>query len=266
MGSQATLLAAYDAQLRGAPAVLPAGVTAERDGPLTRLVGQFRGFVSAPADLGMAEGPDLDALIARQRDYFAARGEGVEWKVRGHDGPRGLTDALRAAGFVPEDQETVLIGRTERVTGGAPAPHGVTVRRTAEPADFRAIGELLTEVWAMDMMFLGEDLLSRVTAAPDEIAVFLAEADGRPVSAAWLVFRPGTDFAGLWGGSTLAPWRGRGIYRALVGVRARLAAARGVRFLQVDASKDSAPVLRRMGFEAVTTTTPYVWTPPTAPH
>jgi GNAT superfamily N-acetyltransferase len=262
MGSQASLLAAYDAQLRGAPAVLPAGVTAERDGPLTRLVGQFRGFVSAPADLGVAEGPDLDALIARQRDYFAARGEGVEWKVRGHDGPPGLTGALLAAGFVPEDEETVLIGRTERMTGGAQAPDGVTVRRTADPADFRAIGELLTEVWSMDMTFLGEDLLSRVTAAPGEIAVFLAEAEGRPVSAAWLVLRPGTEFAGLWGGSTLAAWRGRGIYRALVAVRAEVARERGVRFLQVDASRASEPVLRRLGFQPVTTTTPYVWTPP----
>ncbi|MEE4543278.1 GNAT family N-acetyltransferase [Streptomyces sp. V4-01] len=263
MGNEATLLGAYDAQLRGAPAVLPAGVTAERDGPLTRLVGQFRGFVSAPADLGVPEGPELDALIVRQRDYFAARGEGVEWKIRGHDRPAGLPGALRAAGFVPEDRETVMIGRTERMTGDAPEPAGVTLRRTERPEDFRAIGALLTEVWDLDLTFLGADLLSRVAAAPEEIAVFLAEADGRPVSAAWLVFRPGTEFAGLWGGSTLAAYRGRGIYRALVGVRARLAAARGVRYLQVDASDASAPVLARMGFQAVTTTTPYVWSPPT---
>ncbi|WP_223830406.1 hypothetical protein [Nocardiopsis quinghaiensis] len=44
--------------------------------------------------------------------------------------------------------------------------------------------------------------------------------------------------------------------------RARIAAARGARYLQVDASDDSAPVPRRPGFEAVTTTTPYVWVPP----
>lgn len=55
---------------------------------------------------------------------------------------------------------------------------------------------------------------------------------------------------------------GRGIYRALVAARAQRAAARGVRYLQVDASADSAPILRRLGFHAVTTTTPYVWTPP----
>jgi GNAT superfamily N-acetyltransferase len=76
-----------------------------------------------------------------------------------------------------------------------------------------------------------------------------------------VVFRAGTEFAALWGGSTLARWRGRGIYRALVADRARRAATRGIRYLQVDASADSEPILRRLGFHAVTTTTPYVWSP-----
>ncbi|MCL2734194.1 MAG: GNAT family N-acetyltransferase [Actinomycetia bacterium] len=262
MTDTAALLAAYDAQLRGAPAVLPAGVVCEQDGPLTRMVGQVRGFVQAPADLGV-EGAALDALIARQRDYFAARGEGVEWKVRGHDRPAALPERLHAAGFRPEDRETVLIGRTDRLAGDTAAPPGITIRRTAADADFTAVAALLTDVWDMDMSFLGEDLRSRVAAAPEDVVVFLAEAEDVLVSAAWIVFRPGTDFAGLWGGSTLAAWRGRGVYRALVAARARLAAARAVPYLQVDASDDSAPILRRLGFAAVTTTTPYVWTPPT---
>ena len=40
------------------------------------------------------------------------------------------------------------------------------------------------------------------------------------------------------------------------------AQARGCRLLEVDASDDSRPILERLGFTAVTTTTPYVWTPP----
>lgn len=262
MESEEALLAAYDEQTRGVPAVLPAGVTAERDGPVVRVVGQHRGFVTTRADLGI-DGADLDALIARQRDHFAARGESVEWKVRGHDRPAGLPAALRAAGFVPEDEESVLIGSAGELAAiEAPAPQGVTVRRTSDPADFPRIAELMTGIWATDMTFLGGDLLDRVRAAPDDIAVYVAEADGTLVSAAWLEFRLGTDFAGLWGGSTAAPWRGRGIYRRLVALRARAAAARGVRYLQVDASPDSAPILRRLGLRKVTTTTPYVWSPP----
>jgi hypothetical protein len=59
-------------------------------------------------------------------------------------------------------------------------------------------------------------------------------------------------------------WRGRGIYRATVTYRASLAAQRGFRFIAVDASSDSRPILERLGFNAVTTTTPDVWSPPTA--
>jgi len=70
-----------------------------------------------------------------------------------------------------------------------------------------------------------------------------------------------TAFATLWGGSTLKEWRGRGIYKALVAYRARLAVARGYSHLEVDASDDSRPILQRLGFVPVTTTTPYVFTP-----
>ncbi|WP_405654766.1 GNAT family N-acetyltransferase [Streptomyces sp. NBC_00019] len=250
--------------MRGAPPTPPAGVTYENDGPLLRIVGQFRGFVSGPRELGV-DGDALDGLIVRQRDFFAARGEAVEWKTRGHDTPADLTERLRAAGFLPEDRETVLIGRAADMAVREPAlPDGVTLRRVTADADMRRIAAMESTVWGQDWSWLADDLIGRVAAAPDEISIHVAEAHGEVVSAAWLAFRAGTAFASLWGGSTLAEWRGRGIYRALVATRAALAAARGVTYLHVDASDDSAPILRRLGFEAVTTTTPYVWNPPRA--
>ncbi len=39
------------------------------------------------------------------------------------------------------------------------------------------------------------------------------------------------------------------------------AAAAGCRFLQVDASADSRPILRRLGFQQLATTTPFVRNP-----
>lgn len=258
--ADADLLAAYDAQMRGVPPSLPVGVHTEQDGPLLRVVGQFRGFVSTPRDMGV-RGADLDRLIARQRDYFAARNEAVEWKTRSHDLPADLTDRLAAAGFVPEERETVLIGRAAELTAEPSLPDGVTLRRVTADADLRRIAAMESTVWGQDWSWLADDLKARIAAAADQIEVLVAEADGAVVSAAWLAYRAGTDFASLWGGSTLAEWRGKGIYRALVAARARSAAARGVRYLQVDASDDSAPILRRLGLTAVTTTTPYVWTP-----
>ncbi|MFB6572865.1 GNAT family N-acetyltransferase [Streptomyces noursei] len=257
------LLAAYDEQMRGVPPTPPDGVTYEQDGPVLRIVGQFRGFVSAPPDVGL-RGAELDRLIARQRDRFAARGEAVEWKTRGHDRPADLTARLRAAGFVPEEPETVLVGRAGQLVGAPVLPPGVGLRRVTADVDLHRIAAMESAVWGQDWSWLAEDLSGRIAAAPEEIAVLVAEAGGEVVCAAWLVFREGTEFASLWGGSTLPAWRGRGIYRALVAARAELAVARGVRYLQVDASADSAPILRRLGFHAVTTTTPYVWSPPGA--
>ncbi|MFD0070040.1 GNAT family N-acetyltransferase, partial [Streptomyces sp. NPDC127574] len=74
---------------------------------------------------------------------------------------------------------------------------------------------------------------------------------------------PGGTFAGLRGGTTVPPWRGRGIYHALIAARARLALARGAAHLHVDASRASAPTLRRPGFRPAATATPYMWKPST---
>ncbi|HUN37671.1 MAG TPA: GNAT family N-acetyltransferase [Trebonia sp.] len=257
------LLLAYDEQMRTqiSHSERP-GLIIERDGPLLRVAGDHRGFVTGPRDLGL-DGEELDALIARQRDYFQGRGEAFEWKTRAHDLPADLPDRLRAAGFIPEETETLLVGLADEMTGDGSAPDGVTLSQVTSEADFRAIGAMESQVWGQDWSFLADGLIERAAAAPDDIAVFAVRdnATGEVVSAAWIVFYPGTDFAGLWGGSTVKAWRSRGIYRALVAVRARLAVARGLRYLQVDASDESAPILRRLGFHALTTTTPYIWTP-----
>jgi GNAT superfamily N-acetyltransferase len=79
-----------------------------------------------------------------------------------------------------------------------------------------------------------------------------------PVTAGRVEFHPGTDFASLWGGGTLPAWRGRGAFRSLVAHRAALASARGFRYLQVDASPESRPILHRLGFVELATTTPFM--------
>jgi GNAT superfamily N-acetyltransferase len=255
------LLAAYDEHLRGTG--VPAhGTRVERDGPLLRVVGEPRGFITGPRDL---TGHDVDALIAAQTAFFGARGEPVEWKTRGHDLPADLPARLEAAGFVPDPTETVVIGRIADLPTDPSAPDGVAIRRVGAEA-IPAIVALESQVWGHDYGFIGDHLSGILAASPDRVAIFTAEAAGQVVAAAWLALREDGVFASLWGGSTLKQWRGRGIYRALVAVRARLAAEHGYQYLQVDASDDSRPILERLGFTAVTTTTPYIWTPPTSPQ
>jgi hypothetical protein len=78
MVDTAALLAAYDAQMRMPTGAVPSGMAYEYDGPVLRIVGGHVGRIRAPRDVGVT-GAELDRLIARQRDYFRARGEGVEW-------------------------------------------------------------------------------------------------------------------------------------------------------------------------------------------
>jgi GNAT superfamily N-acetyltransferase len=262
MNDTAELLSAYDAQCRAhIHDPEPVGVVSEWDGPVLRTTGWGdQGWITY-RDLGGLDGDELEALIARQVAYFAERGERFEWKLHGHDLPVDLPKRLRAAGFEPEDQETVLVVRIADLAAAADPPEGVTIREVFVRDDLRRIGAMEEAVWDETHGWM-EGLATEREADPEGLRIFLAEAGDTVVSAGWIRFPSGTEFGTLWGGATLREWRGRGIYRALVATRARLAAERGCRYLETDASDDSRPILERLGFIPVTTTTPYIWSPP----
>lgn len=259
MTDAAALLRAYDDQARPAEWKDPdPDATVHRDGPVFRVSWpKRRGFVAGPPELGISAA-DLDELIARQRDFFAARDQEVEWKTWGHDTPADLPDRLLAAGFESDGRETVLIGLAEDMV--APVGlDGITVRETRDESDIRRLGEAATEAFGKDVGHIINYMIEKKDD-PD-VVIVVAEAEGRVVSSARLEMVPGTEFGGLWGGSTLEEWRGRGIYRALIAHRARVALAHGVKYLQVDATEFSRPILERLGFVPVTTTTGYIWKP-----
>ena len=258
----AALLAAYDTQLRGRLADrLPDGVRCERDGPLLRMVGEKHGGFIDYRDLTGLEGAAVDELIARQVRVFAERGERFEWKLHAHDLPADLAQRLRTAGFAPEDTESVMIAPVAAVAAEPRVPSGVRLREVTERADLDRIAALEEAIWQDGRGWLADSLEAERAVDPDVITIVVAETGTTFVCAAWVRFAPGTEFATLWGGGTLPAWRSRGIYRAVVAYRANLAAQRGFRYVQVDASESSRPILERLGFVAVTTTTPFIWSP-----
>jgi GNAT superfamily N-acetyltransferase len=261
----------YDRHVRAAQETRPAdGVVCDWDGPLLRCTGGHRGFVSY-RDLAGVAGADLDALIERTCQHYRAIGASFEWKTHSHDEPADLTERLLRAGFVAEDTETVVIGEVARIAADPVLPPGITLSAVVSERDLRRIAETKSEIYDEDWTWLADDLAARLRADPDSLTVLLAEAPGTAdagrvvVSSAWIVFNPDGRFAGLWGGSTASVWRGQGIYRAMVARRAQLAAERGYEYLQVDALETSRPILERLGFVAVTTTTPYIWKPAAQP-
>jgi hypothetical protein len=91
------------------------------------------------------------------------------------------------------------------------------------------------------------------------MSVYVAYIDEQPVSAAWIYFPEHSQFASLWGGSTISGFRKQGLNTALLAVRAQEAKTHQVRYLTVDASVTSRPILEKFGFEMIAYSYPCKW-------
>jgi GNAT superfamily N-acetyltransferase len=178
--------------------------------------------------------PDVDRALARLRELPGH----AEWKLYGHD-PAWLPERLRAAGLEPDDEETVVVAEIAAL----PAPPADVDLRDDADAFVELAGAVFGERHEL----------------PANAAAVVAFVDGRPVSGGRVDLDPDTEFAGLFGGVTLPGYRGRGLYRATVLKRAEIARERGYRYLYVDALPTSRPILERLGFVAITTTTPWTF-------
>ncbi len=157
----------------------------------------------------------------------------------------------------------MVIVPVAEIAGQPLLPEGLSLREVVDRADLDRIAALEEAISrGEDHGWLAESLEAEQASDPEALSIIVVEAGSEIVCAAWVRLEQGTDFATLWGGATMPAWRRRGIYRATVAYRAKLAAERGFHFISVDAAVDSRPILERLGFVAVTTTTPYVWSPP----
>lgn len=254
------LLRAYDEQLR-TDAETPSAISVERLGPL-RLVtfAGGRGFITYQ-DLGGADAAEIAGLVVGALAQYLSDPTitRVEWKSRGHDRAPGLHDTLIANGFEPEEPESIMIGEASALTAEVELPDGVTIRRVTEADDVRAMCRMQQEVFGDAHSDEVADALIARLALDDGLECWIAEHDGRVVSAGRIEPVAGTEFAGIWGGATREEWRGRGIYRALTAARARSVIAKGVRYINSDSTEYSRPILERSGLIKVSTTTPYLW-------
>jgi GNAT superfamily N-acetyltransferase len=200
-----------------------------------------------------------DRAIRAQIAYFTGLERAFEWKLHAHDEPADLGARLLAAGFRAEPVEALMIGEVAGLALDTAPPDGVRLVEVTDAAGVGLAVDVHEKAFGTDGASLRHRLLARLAADPGTVVAVVALAGAEPVSAARMELVPGTSFAGLWGGGTVAAWRGRGLYRALVGHRARVAAAHGYPYLRVDASPMSRPILESLGFQALSTTTPYLY-------
>jgi GNAT superfamily N-acetyltransferase len=249
------VLAAFDAQIRRHPDPEPPDGRVEHDERVVRSVSRGDGWAGVTwCDLDPVS---ADAVIAAQIGRFAELSRPWEWKHYSYDRPPDLPDRLLAAGFTREPAEALLVAEIAELALDVPPPPGVELRAVVDREGVEALVSVHDEVFDEDHSALGRALLATLAQRPGTVAAVVAVAGGTPVAAGRVEFHLGTDFASLWGGGTLPAWRGRGVFRSLVAHRAALASARGFRYLQVDASPESRPILRRLGFVELAVTTPF---------
>jgi GNAT superfamily N-acetyltransferase len=179
---------------------------------------------------------DVERVIDEQLAYFDGIQHDFEWKVFRHDRPADLLERLRARGFDIDEPEAIMgleiASAPRQLFRPVPAVHQLT---SPQEAPKRVRYEM--------------------EHTPDQIAVYVAEDDGRSVSHGWVRFPPRSLFASLWGGSTAPEYRGRGLYSQLVSARVDEARRRGYPYVIVDARHMSRPILERRGFVRLTTAT-----------
>lgn len=203
---------------------------------------------------------NADEAIREQVKYFESIGQDFEWKFYDYDQPADLLDRLRSHGLEVEESEAIMVLDLDAAPDVLWQPIVHEIEHITSPEDLPDVLAVEEEVWDDDFTWLGDYLGRALTNFPEQMSVYLARVDGKPVSSAWIYFPKHSRFASLWGGSTLRDYRGRGLYTALLAVRAQEARNRQVGFLTVDASDMSRPILEKFGFEVIAHSRPCKWT------
>jgi GNAT superfamily N-acetyltransferase len=202
---------------------------------------------------------NANTVIREQITYFENLKQNFEWKYYTHDEPSDLLERLRTHGFTIEEHEASLVLELDALPETLQQQSTHDIRLLTRVEELQDVQIVETSVWGGDQSNIIKYLANNLQTQPDNLRVYVAYVDNKPVSSAWMFFHEGSQFASLWGGSTIKDYRGLGIYTELVAIRAQKAIQRGAKFLTVDASPMSQPILEKLGFQFLTYTYPCKW-------
>jgi GNAT superfamily N-acetyltransferase len=202
---------------------------------------------------------NVDAVIQEQIDYFEGIRQSFEWKVFDFDTPEDLKDRLVGFGFAVEDEEALMVLDLTNAPDFLWQPIQHQVQRLVNAEQLVDVQKIEEQVWEEDASWVHNYLGGTLRNHPEAISIFVAYMNDKPASAAWTFFSKESPFASLWGGATVSEFRKQGLYTALLAIRAQEARERGIKFLTVDASPMSRPILEKFGFICIGYTTPFRW-------
>jgi hypothetical protein len=194
---------------------------------------------------------NADAVIEAQIAYFSAKRLSFEWKVYEHDRPADLRDRLVAHGFEVEDSDAVMVLDLADASPALVASPAADVRAITERTHLEDVRRVEQQVWGRSFEWLKQRLGAHLNI-PGYLNVYVSYTEGQPACTGWIYFPENSQFASLWGGSTVPEYRGRGLYTAILAARVQEAIRRGRRFLVIDTSPMSQPIVARHGFRLLT--------------
>lgn len=201
---------------------------------------------------------DADAAIEAEVEHHRRLGVSFEWKVYGHDASRDMVERLSRRGFEVGPCEAVMVYDLSAGLPPALAASGWSGRITRRRS-LNSDGSPRRSSTRTTRLQPGSFSTRSIPVRSSTGAMSLTPRTKRPLASAGSTPTPGAAFGGLYGGGTLAAYRGKGVYRAMVAARAIDAAASGARYLIVDALPTSRPILAGLGFDRVSYTWPCDW-------
>jgi GNAT superfamily N-acetyltransferase len=207
--------------------------------------------------LSVLDARDADATIDDTIEQYRRMGLRFRWTVGPDSRPQDLAARLSRRGMFRHELRGMV-----RDCRGLAARGGAARRITTERVDAATEPEYRRVAaigWEMDPTPLGTYHTSVLADPTQSTQLFLARYGG--VAAATGSFSSDGRTAHLIGGVVLPAYRGRGLYRAVVGARLEAGAERGLELATSHAGPMSAPALERLGFVAVCDFSTFVYSP-----
>ena len=198
-------------------------------------------------------------VIREARAIFASRHLPFMWTLDPETEPADFADHLARLGVRPDphDAETSVMVMPIEATVESPPIEGLEIRDAlADLETFQMADSAAREAFeagvsddSPESIAMQEKRRLNYRAAGNRY-LFLAMVDGEPAGAAGMSVFPPVG-AILQGGAVRPRFRGRGIYRALVAERQRIAREADVDGLTVWGGHMSGPILAGLGFKKV---------------
>ena len=196
-----------------------------------------------------------ESIVKEQLEYFNKRNLCFEWKTYSTDKPSNIGKVLLEHGFEKEDSESFMVLDLSKADVEYFDESQIT--EVSDSKGIRDAVRVQEQVWGANFEWQYNYLMSLKEHFPYLVSIYVVYVNGQPVTSAWLTFNGSSPFAGIWGGSTIKEFRGNGYYSLLLNKRIAEAKSKGVKYLIIDASDMSKPIVSKRGFEVIATTTGY---------